>query len=440
MFGPPDFFESNPGGARGFLFGVDGPTAEFPSEVWTYRYIPGLKTRVSRIDFIFVNYYHSGKYQLVSNPSLANALRNTSIERSRDVGYEDPNTLVPGSTGKDLPVNPLEQLQMLAELTKSRGEVFEEMERSARLRKLKGIVEARESLYDMPFVMTETYLYGKDNLTTVPLSIEVAGKDVAFVKDGDRYNGTVNFHIEVKDGSTTIYQSSERLVMNLREPTYRKRLTDYYQYRHRMALKPGEYSLHIVVWDETDNKVGHVDKKISVPQIPGESFGLSDIILARSIRVIEESQTAAVESKNIQALEKLAQSGFKVPEKVEIKLTKEDPFTFGNLEINPNSAAEYLENQELVFFYQIYAPTFSPEEKMAKLRIIHQIEKNGVVLETIDKPQEVHIGESQKASFLNSGARYDLKNFVPGTYTVVARVTDLVSSQTIEKRANFKIK
>ena len=440
MFGPPDFLETNPGGARGFLFGVDGPTAEFPSEVWTYRYIPGLKTRVSRVDFIFVNYYNSGKYQLVSNPSLANALRNTSIERSRDVGYEDPSTLVPGSTGKDLPVNPLEQLQILAELTKSRGEVFEELERSARLRKLKGIVEAKESLYEMPFVMKETFLCGKDNLTTVPISVEIAGKDVAFVKDGDRYNGTVNFHIEVKDGSATVYQSSERLVMNLREPTYRNRLTDYYQYRHRMALNPGEYSLHVVVWDEYDNKVGHVDKTISVPRISNQSFGLSDIILARSVRVAEEPQTTAVESKDIQALEKLAQSGFKVPEKVEIKPIKEDPFTFGNLEINPNTQGEYAENQELVFFYQIYAPTFSGEEKTAKLRIVHQIEKNGVVIETIDQPQETHIRENQKAAFLNSGARYDLKGFVPGTYTLVARVTDLVSGQTIEKKTPFKIK
>ncbi|MGQ9638229.1 MAG: GWxTD domain-containing protein [Thermodesulfobacteriota bacterium] len=440
MFGPPDFLETNPGGGRGFLFGIDGPTAEFPSEVWTYKYIPGLKTRMSRVDFIFVNFYHSGKYQLVSNPSLANALRNTSIERSRDVGYENPDTLVPGSTEKDLPVNPLEQLQILAELTKSRGEVFEEIERSARLRKLRGIVEARESFNEMPFAMRESFLYGNDTLTSVPISVEIAGKDVAFVKKGDRYSGTVNFHIEIKTGGATIYRSSEQLVMNLREQTYQSRLTDYYQYKHRIALNPGEYSLHIVVWDEYDDKIGHMEKNISVPRISGQSFGLSDIILARSIRFIEESRRAEVESKEIQAFETLARSGFKVPEKVEIKLAKEDPFTFGNIEINPNTQGDYFMNQELVFFYQIYAPTFSAEEKMAKLRIVHQIEKSGVVIETIDKPQEIFIEESQRAAYLNSGARYDLKDFVPGTYAVVARVTDLVSGQTIEKKAYFKIK
>jgi hypothetical protein len=325
-------------------------------------------------------------------------------------------------------------------LTKSRGEVFEEMERSARLRKLKGIVDARESLYDMPFLMNETFLHGEHNVTTIPISVEIAGKDVAFVKEGDRYNGAVNFHVEVKDDNDTVYQSSERLVMSLREQTYQNRFSDYYQYKHRLSLDPGDYSLHIVVWDEYDNKVGHLDKKISVPQISDASFGLSDIILARAIRVVEEQKPVTVDSKDIQALEKLAKSGLKVPEKVEIEATKEDPFTFGNLEINPNTLSEYTENQELVFFYQIYAPTYSPQQKVAKLRIVHQIEKGGVVLETIDKPQEVQLLESQKSAFLNSGARYDLKNFVPGTYTVVARVTDLISGQTLEKKADFKIK
>src|SRR4030042_4277 len=52
MFGPPDFFETNPGGGRGFLFDPSGPTADYPSEVWTYRSIPGLYELIGRIDLI----------------------------------------------------------------------------------------------------------------------------------------------------------------------------------------------------------------------------------------------------------------------------------------------------------------------------------------------------------------------------------------------------
>ena len=438
MFGPPDFFESNPGGGRGFLFDPSGPTAEFPSEIWVYRYIPGLKTRYSRTEFTFINHYNSGKYQLVTNPALANALRNTSI-LARNVGYENPNVAAPGETDKNLPMNPLEQLQLMAELTKSRGEVLEEMERSARLRKLKGIVEAKASLYEMPFFMKESYLRGENNLTYIPLSVEVAAKDIAFNKEGDRYKGAVNFHIEIKDKGGTVYQSSQRLEMNLREETYQNRFTDYYQYKHRTALKPGEYLLHLVVWDEYDNKVGYIDRRIEVPKISNEQFSLSDVILARSIRVVKEEEPFTVYAKDIQTLQSLSESGLKVPEKIEMQ-KKEAPFTFGHLEINPNTLSEYSRNEELVFFYQIYSPTFSPEHKKAKLLILHQIEKNKKVIASIDGPQEVRILESQKTAFLNSGARYGLGEFSAGTYTLVVRVKDIVADKTIEKRIDFKVK
>jgi GWxTD domain-containing protein len=438
MFGPPDFFETNPGGGRGFLFGVSGPTAEFPSEVWTYRYIPGLKMRQTRIDFTFVNYYNSGKYQLVSNPSLANALRNTSIEGSRDVGYEPHDVQVPGSTEKNLLVNPMEQLMMMAELTKSRGEVFEEMERSARVRKLKGIVDTRESLYEMPFEMNQAFLMGVNKTTKIPISVEISGKDVAFNKDGDRYKGAVNFHVEVKDSEKTVYQSSERLEMNLLEQTFQQRLTDTYQYKHELNLIPGEYWFHLVVWDENDNKVGHVDRKISVPEMSGEEFNLSDIILARTLNVVQQEKPKTVDAKNIQVLEKLAQSGFKVPDKVAIERKRAAPFTFGNIVIEPNTTGEYSANQEFVFFYQVYGTTFDPQSGRSKVKILHQIEKGGIVVATIDKPQEIHIPD--KDAVIDGGARYDLTKLRPGHYTVIARVTDLVAGKTLEKRANFRIK
>ncbi len=215
MFGPPDFFESNPGGGRGFLFDVSGPTAEFPAEKWMYRYIPGLKLRKSRIEFMFVNHYNSGKYQLVTNPALANALRNTSIP-SRNIGFEDPSGAIPGETDRNLSENPLEQLQMMAELTKSRGEVFEEMARSTRLRKLKGIVDARESLSEMPFFLKEYFFLGKNNRTSIGCRVEIAGKYIAFKKKANRYDGDVHFCIEINYDRKIVSHSIDRLVMSLR--------------------------------------------------------------------------------------------------------------------------------------------------------------------------------------------------------------------------------
>ena len=441
MFGPPDFFETNPGGGRGFLFDPSGPTAEFPSEVWTYRSIPGLKERIGRIDLIFVNYYNSGSYQLTTNPALANALRNVSMP-ARDVGYaEARKEAYPGEKDRDMAFNPLEQLTLLAELTKSRGEVLEETERSERLRRLRGIVDANESLTALPFVDQESFLKGPENIISVPISIEVAGKDVQFKEAGDRYRGLVSFYFEVKDQSQTVYQISDRLEMNLREETYKRRLADSYQYKHRLELRPGDYFLHVVVWDELSNNVGYLDKRMTVPSFPEDGLCLSDVILARTVRVVDApKETVVVESKDIPALQAFEKANLKVPDKLEITRRQGDPFTFGNLEIGPNPSSIYKPDEELVFFYQIYNLVFNPGQGRAAVLVEHEIWKGDQLIATIDKPQEASIPADQKASYLNSGARYTLSRFEAGQYTLVIKVKDIIADKIIEKRVDFTVR
>ena len=448
MFGPPDFMETNPGGGRGFVFGEQAPTSEFPSEIWVYRNIPGLKARIGRVEFTFVNYYSAGSYQLASNPALANALRNVSLP-ARYAGYNDmpvdsqgPQTPASAAAkGQQMFENPMEQLTLLAELTKSRGEVLEELERSTRLRKLKGIVETKESVSNLSFFSKENYLMGSGNLTYIPISIEVAAKDLGFNKVEDTYNGMVNFYIEVKDENSTVYQGSDRLEMNLREETYRRRLTDYYQYTRSFSLKPGEYFIHIVVWDEFNGKVGYIDRKISVPPFSSKEFGLSEIILARDIKVLEpQEEKVVIDSKDVPALKSLEEKGMKVPEKIQVSEDQAGPFVFGNLEINPNTLAEYMRNSELIFFYQIYNPTYDEGLNMAKLLIEHQIWKDNKFVATIDQPQEAQIPIAQKMIGLNSGARYDLSKFEPGKYTLLVRVKDIFSGKSQEKKVDFKVK
>jgi len=449
MFGPPDFFETNPGGGRGFLLGVNAPSAEFPAEVWTYRQIAGLKERIGRVDFTFVNYYAAGSYQLTSNPGLANALRNISLP-ARYAGYNDIPTegQVPSAASAAQKASQLygqsamEQLQILAELTKSRGEVLEELERSERLRKLKGIVQSKASLTGLNFYSRENYLAGNDGLTCVPLSLEVAAKDLSFKPAKDRYQGLVNFYIEVKNEKGTAYQASDRLEMNLKEESYLRRFAGLYQYKQSMNLRPGKYLLHVVVWDEFSGNVGYSDKWIEVPAFSAKDFGLSDIILARGIQRMEAKQPDIVmDSKDIPALKVLEKTNLKVPDKVNMTNQAAGPFVFGNMEVNPNTLAEYTPDSDLMFFYQIYNPTFDDVLGMAKVRIENQIWKGNELLAAVNQPQETQISMAQKAAGpLNGSGKYSLANLAPGTYTLHAQVRDLFSGKTVEKKVNFKVK
>jgi hypothetical protein len=196
-----------------------------------------------------------------------------------------------------------------------------------------------------------------------------------------------------------------------------------------------------VAWDEYSGHVGYVDRTIEVPDFSRQGFSLSDVILARNIEILKKKKKQAVylDSKDIPALNALKNSQLKIPDKIKLVTEPEDPFTFGNLKINPNTVGVYSRSGELVFFYQIYNPTFSSAEKKAKLKIVHQIEQNGQVVALIDKPQEVHILESQKTAFLNSGARFSLEKMPPGFYTLRVAVTDLILGKTIVRQVNFRV-
>ena len=447
MFGPPDFFETNPGGGRGFLFGAQAPTAEFPSEVWTYRNIPGLKTQDSRVDFTFVNYYAAGSYQLTDNPALANALRNVSMP-ARYAGYNDypsdgpKSPTVIAQMSQNAFKQPLQQLAMMAELTKSRGEVLEELERSSRQTKLKGIVESKASLSGLTVSSKENYLRGANGLTYIPMVMEVAAKDLEFRPVKDRYQGLVNFYIEVKDANGPVFQKSDRLEMNLREDSYRRRFAENYQYLQGASLKPGRYFLHLVVWDEQSGKVGYSDRWIDVPSLTSDEFGTSDIILARDIRRIEgKPEEVTIETKDLPAMRTLRNTDLKVPDKLSVSRPRGGPYTFGDLDVSPSMTSQYSATDELAYFYQIYNATFDEDLGVARLRIEERILKGNEPAIEIGEPGDIQVPIVQKSKGgIDRGNRLPLTNLAPGKYELVVRVRDIFSAKTSEKRVTFEVK
>jgi len=448
MFGPPDFFETNPGGGRGFLFGAQAPTAEFPSEVWTYREIPGLKTQESRVDFTFVNYYGAGSYQLTDNPALANALRNVSLP-ARYAGYNDypsdgafKSPTEVAQMSQKAYQRPLQQLQMMAELTKSRGEVLEELERSSRQRKLKGIVESKASLSGLALSSKESYLRGADGLTYVPMVLEVAAKDLEFRPAKDRFQGLVNFYIEVKDANGPIFQKSDRLEMNLKEDSYRRRLTENYQYLQGASLKPGRYFLHLVVWDELSGNVGYADRWIDVPSLASGDFGASEIILARDIRRVETKPAEIlIETKDLPAMQTLRGTDLKVPDKLNMARPRGGPYTFGDLDVNPATTSVYSRSDELAYFYQIYSATFDEDLGVARLRVEEKILKGNETVAEIGEPGDVQVPIARRSEGpINRGNRFRLADLAPGRYELLVRVRDVFSGKTSEKRTHFELK
>jgi hypothetical protein len=398
------------------------------------------------VDFTFVNYYAAGSYQLTDNPALANALRNVSLP-ARYTGYNDYPSDVKSPTviaqmSQNAFKQPLQQLAMMAELTKSRGEVLEELERSSRQMKLKGIVESKAALSGLAISSKENYLRGADGLTYIPMVLEVAAKDLEFRPAKDRYEGLVNFYIEVKDADGIVFQKSDRLEMNLKEDSYRKRFAENYQYLQGASLKPGRYFLHLVAWDELSGKVGYVDRWIDVPAVASDEFGSSDIILARNIRRIEgKPEDLTIETNDLPAMKTLRSTDLKVPDKLNMSRPRGGPYTFGDLDVSPSLTSQYSGTDELAYFYQIYNATYDEDLGVARLRIEERILKGDQPALEISEPRDIQVPIAQKSKGgIDRGNRLPLTTLAPGKYELVVRVRDIFSGKTSEKSVAFEVK
>jgi GWxTD domain-containing protein len=440
MFGPPDFIQSNPGGLRGFLFGPKAETAEFPSEVWTYRYLPGLKTRTQNIEFIFVNYYNTGVYKLTTSPSLANALRNISTD-ARFVGYNDdprPKEGVPRNISdfeaqrmaQDKVIgtgdSALGQLALFSELTRSRGEILEEIERANRLRKLKGIVFTKDSLSTIKFDYIKPIFRVEKEEYYIPIAIQVELSQLSFLKKEDKYIDELNFYISILKGGNSVYEGSDRLEMNLSENTYRQLKGQTYQYHHSVSLPPGDYLLKIVLMDGNSSAVGYSEEFLKLPPLSSGNY-LSDIIIAESVKTVEQKEEK-ISSSELEALKAVPK--LKVPEKISITSNRA-PFVFQNLFVVPNLKNIVRKNGELIFFYQIY-----PESIGTKLKIENIIEKNGKNIAMAGEPQ---IFEIKDLTPINNGAKMPLTSLEKGAYTLKVVATDLVSGKKVEKSVTFNV-
>lgn len=440
MFGPPDFIQTNPGGLRGFLFGPKAETAEFPSEVWIYRYLPGIKTRSQNIEFIFVNYYNAGAYKLTTSPSLANALRNISTD-ARFVGYNDdprPKEGVPRNisdleaqrmaqdkvigTGDSI----LGQLALFSELTRSRGEILEEIERANRLRKLKGVVFAKDSLSTIKFDFIKPVFRSEKEEYYIPIAIQVELSQLSFKRKENKYTNELNFYISILKEGNSVYEGSDRLEMNLSENTYRQLKGQTYQYHHSISLPSGEYLLKIVLMDGNSSAVGYSEELLKLPPIDKGDL-ISDILIAESVKTVEQKE----EKINVAELDALKTvPKLKIPEKINLRENKA-PFVFQNLYVVPSIKNLVRRNGELIFFYQIY-----PEYVGSKIKIENIIEKDGKKLALAGEPL---ILETKDLNPINNGAKMPVATFEKGEYVLKVKATEVGSDKIFEKIIPFKI-
>jgi len=418
MFGKPDEIESHPAGGpyERPSYEGGGSTSTYPFETWWYRYIEGIG---SDVEIEFVDPSGSGEYRIARSPDEKDALLyvpGAGLTLAESLGLADKTSRITGGFGasgsnqlfggraKD---QPFERLQLYADLQKPPAIKFKDLEVKADLPEVATDI--------LPFsVRTDFFRLGAESVAT-SFTMQFDHGDLSFKNQGGIYSGSVNIYARLiglsgkRAGTfedtvlTTRYSESDLAIGQMQRSIYQK----------NVVLPPGRYKIDVVARDVVSGKTGILHHSFEVPRYQESQLATSTMILA-----------ASIEPLNSRAL------------------LGGEQFIIGRYKVKPYVSGVYKPGQNLAVFLQVYDAKLDQSTLQPALRVEYTVTKGDQEIAHI-----VEDGKSKQGIIDMKGQQLVVARAIPlvdrlsepGTYTVTAKITDLVSQQVVSPTARFTV-
>jgi GWxTD domain-containing protein len=419
MFGKPDELETHPSGGaydRPSWEG-GGSTTTFPFETWWYRYIEGIG---SDIEIEFVDPSGSGEYRIAQSPNEKDALLHVpgagltlaeslgmanKVDRVTGMGqYSNPNNGINGGgRAKD---QPFEKLQLYADLQRAPAIKFPDLQVKADLPEIASDI--------LPFsVRTDFFRIGSESVA-ISFTMQFEHADIAFKNQGGVYSGQVNIYAKLTGLSGKRAGNFEDVVQTGRysDDQLAAAQTQRSIYQKNVVLPPGRYKIDVVARDIVSGKTGVLHHSFLVPRYEEKQFATSTLILASSIDKID-NQTIVT-----------------------------GQFIIGRYKVKPMVSGLYRPGQNLALFLQVYDADMDQSTLQPALRVEYVVTKGGQEIARVQEDGTSKMGIiDMKGQQLVIARAIPLTNKLaePGTYTVTARITDLVSQKVLTPQAVYTV-
>ncbi len=419
MFGKPDEIEAHPSGGsyERPSYEGGGSTSTYPFETWWYRYIEGIG---SDIEIEFVDPSGSGEYHIARSPDEKDAMLyvpGAGLTLAESMGMADKSNRIAsggfGSSSGNGPLfgtrakdQPFEKLQLLTDLQRAPAIKFPDLQVKADLPEIATDI--------LPFsVRTDFFRIGSESVAT-SFTVQFDHADLSFKNQGGIYEGQVNIYAKLVGLSGKRAGSFEDVVQTARyqEGQLAAGQTQRSIYQKNVVLPPGRYKIDVVARDTVSGKTGILHHSFEVPRYQEKQFATSTLILAASIEPLD---TGAIPAGQ---------------------------FIIGRYKVKPFVSGVYKPGQMLALFMQVYDADMDQATLQPALKIEYTISKGG---------QEVgHIVEDGKSKFgivdmkgqqlvVARAIPLQGKLAEPGTYTVTAKITDLVSQKVVTPQAQYTV-
>ena len=414
MYGKPDELESHPtGGAydRPYYEG-GGTTTTFPFEKWWYRHIDGIG---DDIEIEFVDKSMSGEYRMAMSPDEKDALLNVpnaGLTLAEEMGLADKADRLTGLTTD--PNSPYGNYMRAKDSPFSRMEQYFSLQRPPQIKfdDLKSIVTTNITYNTLPYDVRTDYIRLSEDRVLVPISIELNNKELEFRKETDFNRAKVNVYGIITSLTNRIMAEWEdEIVSDFSDESFERGKNKRSEYQRIVSLPPGQrYKLELVLKDSNNKNTGTLSVGLNVPKYP-EDGGLqsSSIILANSIS------------------------------EAPMSINQLEQFIIGDMKIIPNVTAEYLPDQNLIAYLQIYNMQIDQTNQKPSLDV-------SFLLKNKDKVVAEYKGTPQNSQQFFYGLRVVLlgkipvKGLAPGNYVMEIKVQDNIANRTISTSTDFKVK
>ncbi len=408
MYGEPDGKESYPSGGtyqREFWEG-GGQTSVYPFERWRYRHIDGVGDDV---ELEFVDKTFTGEYRLTMDPEEKDALLNVP-----NAGLTENEEM--GLSNKSDRVNYGYMDQQ--SFQRSKDAPFERMARYFNVQRppqikftdLRSQVNVRIYYNQLPYTLRTDFIKLSPLQVLVPITIQLDNKNLQFKKEMNFNRAHVSVYGVVSSLTNDIVAEFEDTISTeYTDETFEQGKTKQSIYQHIVRLKPGQrYKLDLILKDVNAGTAGTNSYSIPVPSFEGDELQASSVILANEVRAVPPTY------------DRLEQ------------------FVLGDMKVQPNVKAQYVNGQVLIPYIQIYNVKIDESTLEPTLQIDYRIRSGDTIV------QDVKDMKGRTAQFV-SGARvvlvsgFPIKDMKPGKYTLEIDILDKISNKSLKTTADFQV-
>jgi GWxTD domain-containing protein len=419
MYGKADEIESHPAGGayERPSYEGGGSTSTYPFETWWYRYIEGIG---SDIEIEFVDPSGSGEYRIARSPNEKDALLyvpGAGLTLAESLGMADKTDRITGTGpygsgnnqgffGQRAKDQPFEKLQLLADLQRAPTIKFRDLEVKADLPEIATDV--------LPFsVRTDFFRIGSESVAS-SFTMQFEHSDLAFKNLGGIYSGQVNLYAKLTGLSGRRAGNFEDIIQTTRYSEDQLSAGQQARsiYQKNIVLPPGRYKIDVVARDTVSGKTGILHHSFEVPRYQEKQFATSTLILAASIDRLDNSAIPAGQ------------------------------FIIGRYKVKPYVSGVYKPGMNLALFLQVYDADMDQATLQPALKVEYVVTKGGQEVAHVIEDGKTKFGlidmKGQQMVIARAIPLQD-KLAEPGSYTVTAKITDLVSQKVVTPQAQYTV-